>query len=182
MQIGRSHIWRSAVHGVLFAPLFKERTATATDARADENRTADDAAGNDAHSHADPHDMMRSIWQTIADHSRHVHGRRVGFSFSTTAAWTMTALVGLWIAGTMLSGVANRSTIAESMTTASQLVSAHEPTRSALTLNALQAQLDTLEFREHNGAPWHTRFGLNHDAALFAAPGRPTKAEPPASS
>ena len=38
-----------------------------------------------------------------------------------------------------------------------------------MTLDSLQKQLDTLEIRQHEGAPWTTRFGLNRDAALYAA-------------
>lgn len=168
VQIGQSRIWRSAVHGVLFAPLFKERTATAVDAARDEEKTNDDATVDGPQSHVEEHAVPRGVWQTIAEHSRHIHGRRVGFSFSTTAAWIATALVGLWIAGTMLSGFTNRSAIAGAANTASNLSTIQDPTQAALALDALQKQLDTLEVRQRDGAPWYTRFGLNRDAALFA--------------
>jgi type VI secretion system protein ImpL len=154
-QIGLSRTWRSAIHGVLFTPLFKERAAA--------DFTVE---GEDGDSVPIRH---RTVWQTIADHSRHIHGRRVGFSLSSTAAWIATALVGLWIAGTMLAGFTNRSTIAEAADTAAKLSTAQDPTQAALTLDTLQKQLDTLEVRQHDGAPWYTRFGLNRDAALFGA-------------
>ncbi|MFM0666703.1 ImcF-related family protein [Paraburkholderia sediminicola] len=169
VQIGQSRIWRSAVHGVLFAPLFKERTATTPEAATDQDETGDDTTAAAASAHVEEHDIPRAVWQTIAEHSRRIHGRRVGFWFSTTAAWMTTALVGLWITGTMLSGFTNRSTIAEAANAASKLSTAQDPIQSALTLDALQKQLDTLEVRQQDSAPWYSRFGLNRDAALFAA-------------
>lgn len=170
VQIGQARIWRSAVHGVLFAPLFKDRTATASEVLTREEKAGDDANATGAQEdHTGQDDGPLGVWRTIAAHSRRIHGRRVGFSFSTTAAWMTTALLGLWIAGTMLSGFTNRSTIAGAADTASKLSIAQDPTKAALTLDALQKQLDTLEVRQHDGAPWYSRFGLNRDAALFAA-------------
>jgi type VI secretion system protein ImpL len=169
VQIGQSRIWRSAVHGLLFAPLSKERTATASEATPDEGGTAQAETAAVAQGHAEEQDIPRGVWQTIAEHSRRIHGRRVGFSLSTTAAWIATALVGLWIAGTMLSGFTNRSTIQADVDTATKLSTLRDPTQAALTLDTLQKQIDTLEVHQHDGAPWHTRFGLNRDAALFAA-------------
>jgi len=158
MQTGQSRFWRNAVHGVLFAPLFKERelVAPVTEPEAEDDEPISAP-------------QQRTIWQTVADHSRKIHGRRVGFSLSTTAAWVTTALLGLWIAGSMLSGVTSRATIHSAEDTLAKLSTVQDPTRAALTLNDLQKQLDTLEVRHHNGAPWYTRFGLNRDAELFAA-------------
>ncbi|SDG40874.1 ImcF-related family protein [Paraburkholderia phenazinium] len=154
-QIGLSRIWRRAIHGVLFTPLFKERVAESSEAE------KQDGEGNTI--------LQRTVWQTVADHSRSVHGRRVGFSFSNSAAWLLTALVSLWIAGTMFSGVTNRSAIHGAADTLMQLSEAQDHTQSALTLDTLQKQLDTLEIRQHDGAPWFTRFGLNRDTQLLAA-------------
>jgi type VI secretion system protein ImpL len=169
-QIGQSRMWRSGVHGVLFAPLFKKRTATAAaDAEAKEDKTDNDGTVAAAPVHAEKHDSPRSVWQTIANHSRGVHGRRVDFSLSTTGAWSASALAVLWIVGTLISGFSNRSTIAAATDTVSKLATTQDPTQAAVTLDALQKQLDTLEVRQRDGAPWHTRFGLNRDTALFAA-------------
>jgi type VI secretion system protein ImpL len=165
-QIGQSRVWRSAVHGILFAPLAKKRTATIPGA--DEQETGSDATPS-AQSRTNNHDAPHAVWQTIANHSRHIHGRRIGFSPWTTTAWTTTALLGAWIAGTMLSGFANRTAIQAAVTTAEKLAVTQDRTQSAQFLDALQNQLDTLEVHQHDGAPWYTRFGLNHDAALFAA-------------
>lgn len=159
LQTSGSRYLRLAVHGLLFAPVFKKReleprgNAEKLDHREEESRVP--------HQHA--------IWQTVAEHSRRIHGRRVGFSLSTSAAWIATTLVGLWITGTMLSGFTNRSTIQAATSTATKLTTIQNPTQAALTLDTLQNQLDTLEVHQRDGAPWYTRFGLNRDAALSAA-------------
>jgi len=154
-QIGQARMWRSAVHGVLFTPLLKERFASEEDSPT-EKHEADASA-------------QRTVWQTVAEHSRRMHGRRVGFSYSTSVAWLVTALAALWIAGTVLSGFANRAATRNATDTLTKLSSAQDLTQATLTLNSLQKQLDTLEYRLHDGPAWATRFGLNCDAALFAA-------------
>ncbi|GAB6851580.1 ImcF-related family protein [Paraburkholderia kururiensis] len=157
LQTSQSRLWRHAVHGVLFAPLFKEREL-APPASADAND--DEPAGSAQH---------RSIWQTVATHSRTVHGRRVGFSLSTTAAWLTTAMLLLWLTGTMISGLTNRATIQTASGTLTKLSTAQDRTQTLQTLDSLDRQIDTLETRQRDGAPWTTRFGLNHDTALLAA-------------
>lgn len=156
LETARSHVWRHAVHGLLFAPLFKERELAplAPVELADEEPLAE---------------RHRSIWQTVGEHSRKVHGRRVGFSASTAAAWIATALIGCWIAGTMLSGLVNRATIQHAADTVAQLSSVQDRTQALQTLNGLDGQIDTLEVRQRDGAPWSTRFGLNRDGALLHA-------------
>ncbi|KVM16512.1 type VI secretion protein VasK [Burkholderia ubonensis] len=156
LQTAQSRIWRPAVHGLLFAPLFKEREL-ALPRLAD---TDDEPAVGPQH---------RTIWQTVAEHSRRIHGRRVGFSLSTTAAWITTALIGCWIAGTMLSGFANRATIRNAADTVAQLSTVQDRTQALQTLNGLDRQIDTLEVHQRDGAPWNTRFGLNRDSALLDA-------------
>jgi type VI secretion system protein ImpL len=160
MQTSRSRYWRHAVHGLLFAPLFKERELAPP---ASTSKTAEDAEG-------DPVALQhRSIWQTVADHSRKIHGRRVGFSLSATAAWAVTGAIGLWIAGTMVSGLSNRAMIGAAQDTLAKLSITQTPTQAIQTLDSLDKQIDTLETRQRDGAPWTTRFGLNRDSALLAA-------------
>ncbi|TKC78927.1 type VI secretion protein VasK [Trinickia terrae] len=159
-QTSQSRYWRQAVHGLLFAPLFKER------------ELAPPAAANgpnDDNESTQPQPQQRTTWQTIADHSRTVHGRRVGVSLSTAAAWTATAAIGVWTAGMLLSGATNRATIQSAEDTLDKLSTTQDRTQSALALDSLQKQIDTLETHQRAGAPWTTRFGLNRDAALIAA-------------
>ncbi|MGF6373312.1 type VI secretion system protein ImpL [Paraburkholderia sp. RAU6.4a] len=155
VQTGHSRLWRNAVHGLLFAPLFKERELTAPAPDSEDGEPLPP--------------QQRTIWQTVADHSRKIHGRRVGFSLSTMAAWVTTALIGCWIAGTMLSGFTNRSTIQTAAGTITKLSTVQDHAQAALALDSLDKQLDTLEVRQHDGAPWTTRFGLNRDGELLTA-------------
>ncbi|KVU06635.1 type VI secretion protein VasK [Burkholderia ubonensis] len=157
LQTAQSRVWRHAVHGLLFAPLFKEREL-APPLPPDAND--DEAVAGPQH---------RTIWQTVAEHSRKIHGRRVGFSLSTTAAWITTCLVGCWIAGTMLSGFVNRAAIRNATDTVAQLSTVQDRTQALQTLNGLDRQIDTLEVHQRDGAPWNTRFGLNRGSALLDA-------------
>ncbi|WP_322062867.1 ImcF-related family protein [Paraburkholderia sp. J63] len=159
MQTARSRYWQHAVHGLLFAPLFKDRDLDPP-ANVEKNGEEEEAQ---------PEPRHRSIWQTVADHSRTVHGRRVGFSLSTTAAWIATAAVGLWMAGTMVSGFTNRATIGTARETLARLSGNQGSTQAMQTLDEFDRQIDTLETRQRDGAPWTSRFGLNRDRALLDA-------------
>lgn len=155
LQTAQSNVWRHAVHGLLFAPLFKERELAPpmpVDANNDEQPVGP---------------QHRTFWQTVAEHSRKTHGRRVGFSLSTTAAWIATGLISCWIGGTMLSGFVNRTTIQNAANTVAKLAAVQDGTQALETLNGLDKQIDTLEVHQREGAPWQTRFGLNRDGALI---------------
>ncbi|WP_296651253.1 ImcF-related family protein, partial [Paraburkholderia sp.] len=159
LQTARSRYWRHPVHGLLFAPLFKVRDQ-ASSATKEQTNNETEAASLAPHNHA--------IWQAVADHSRQIHGRRFGFSLSASAAWIATGAVGLWIAGMMVSGLTNRATIGTAGATLANLAGARE-TQALQALDSLDKQMDTLEIRGRDGAPWQTRFGLNRDSALRAA-------------
>ncbi len=158
LQTSQSRIRRHAVHGLLFAPLFKERELTPPQAPA--GASDDEPLVGPRH---------RTIWQTVAEHSRKIHGRRVGFSLSTAAAWFTTGLIGCWIAGTMLSGFVNRATIQSTADTIANLSTVQDRTQALQVLNTLDRQIDTLEVHQREGAPWASRFGLNRDGALLDA-------------
>ncbi|CAG9258358.1 Type VI secretion protein VasK [Burkholderia diffusa] len=157
LQTTQSQVWRHAVHGLLFASLFKEREL----APPTPGEASDDDPPNDP--------QHRTIWQTVAEHSRKIHGRRVGFSLSTTAAWVTLALIGCWIAGTMWSGFVNRTTIQHASDAVAQLSTVQDRTQALQALSGLDGQIDTLEIHQRGGAPWTTRFGLNRDEALLDA-------------
>ena len=157
LQTARSRFWRYAVHGLLFAPLFRER------------ELAPAIAVKEREGDVQPAPQQRSIWQTVADHSRKIHGRRVGLSLSTTAAWIATSLVILWIIGTLISGFTNRATIHAARDTLATLNGSQDDTHSLQTLDRLDKQIDTLAIHQRDGAPWRARFGLNRDEAVLAA-------------
>lgn len=155
LHTAQSTTWRHAVHGLLFAPLFRERELAApVDANDDAPTTGP---------------QHRTVWQTVAAHSRQVYGRRVGFSVSATAAWVATALVACWIGGTLLSGSVNRTTIRYAAATVAQLSTVQDQTQALRVLHELDEQIDTLEIHQREGAPWQARFGLNRDKALLDA-------------
>ncbi|WP_414448223.1 ImcF-related family protein [Burkholderia sp. 22PA0099] len=160
LQTAQPRVWRQAVHGLLFAPLFKARElvppASLTSAE----------PGNDEPAMSPQH---RTLWQTVAEHSRKIHGRRVGFSPSNTVAWISTGLIGCWIAGTVASGFANCATLRDTGDTLAALTSEPNPTRAMTLLDRLDQQIDTLEVHRRDGAPWLTRFGLNRDGVLLDA-------------
>jgi type VI secretion system protein ImpL len=156
LQIAQSRFWRHPVHGLLFAPLFRERELVA--------RQPGDAADGEA-----PAQAQRTIWNTVAEHSRRVHGRRVGFSLSSAAAWVAIAAMALSMTGTMVSGFTNRATIRAAQDTLTKLAARQDRTQAVVSLDSLDRQIDTLEIRQRDGAPWITRFGLNRDSALLGA-------------
>ncbi|WP_076605996.1 ImcF-related family protein [Burkholderia metallica] len=160
-RTAESAISRHTLHGLMFAPLFKDRALMSPEF----DLVDGDSKGSDpSHSH-----QHRTLWQTIADHSRNVHGRRVGFSPSTAAAWMAIAVIGLWLAGTMLSGFVNRATIGSAADTLSKLKGTQNLTQSLQTLTDLDRQIDTLEAHQRTRAPLSARFGLNRDHALLDA-------------
>jgi len=150
-KLNRARSWKTSVVGVFFTPLFKQQPV---------------GAANAPHT---PSSLTQPTWQAIAAHSRTVHGRPVGFSFSRITAWSAIAIAAVWITGTLVSVAANRNAIQTASTTIAKLAAPRDATQAALNLDTLQKQIGTLEARQRDGAPWYTRFGLNHDAALLSA-------------
>ena len=105
-HLNKERAKHTAVFGLLFAPLFRSSHG--------------DTVAADAHTH----ERARLTWQAVAEHSRRIHGRRIGFSFSTAAACLVTGLVVVWIVGTVLSGFTNRATILSASDTATKLTHA----------------------------------------------------------
>lgn len=165
LQTTQSRIWRHAVHGLLFAPLASERTPPPPAHGAANANDNDNNNDNDPTAAPSP----LAIWQTVAGHSRKIHGRRVGFSWSTSAAWVTTGLIVCWIAGTVTSGFVNRGTLRSATSTIATLNAAQDRSDALQALDDLDRQIDTLETHQRDGAPWLTRFGLNRDDALLTA-------------
>ncbi|VVE88363.1 type VI secretion protein VasK [Pandoraea bronchicola] len=147
-QTAASQFWRHAVHGMLFAPI--------------------DAAAMVPHV-APVRTQHAKLWQLVASHCRKVHGRRVGFSMSSATAWLVTGALFVWILGMNLSGLHNRATIRSAEAALEQSRQASDRTEQMLALNNLGREIDTLEVREQQGAPWSTRFGVNRDGAILNA-------------
>ncbi|KAK42438.1 type VI secretion protein VasK, partial [Caballeronia jiangsuensis] len=155
--VGRSNFVRSAVHGLFFLPLPQAVTVEGFPREAARDRRGV------------PETSRRAVWTSIAAHSRKVHGRPIGFSWSSATAWTTTAAIAVWLLGSMMSGTANRSAMLDAASSLSKTSSTNEPAQALFALDVLNKQLDTLEVHRKEGAPLHTRFGLNHDAELYHA-------------
>ncbi|RQR67608.1 type VI secretion protein VasK [Burkholderia sp. Bp9126] len=156
-QTARFRFWRHAVHGLLFAPLLKEREL----ARPISLDPDDDGSSIDP--------QHRAIWRTVAGHSRKIPGSRVGVSLSMAAAWLVTTAAGVWIVGTMVSGFDNRTTIRKTAELLATLSDGRDRTQAMLTLDSVGKRIDTLETRLRDGSPLWTRFGLNRDSLLLNA-------------
>ncbi|MDR3428732.1 ImcF-related family protein [Silvimonas sp.] len=88
--------------------------------------------------------------------------------------WSVLAVcVGLWCAGTVVSYLQNRALAEEIRADIATLQSAPKLKQAFPALLAVQNDMALLEAREKNGAPWTTRFGLNHNAELLAATWQP---------
>ena len=149
-QIGRGYRRQALIAGVLFAPAFQPKP--------------DHVEGFD---YAFP--SNQATWNAIAAHSRRVHGRRVGFSWSNLFAWTLSACVAVWLLGTLMAFTLNRSAITRVQTALQTVQAATNRTQTLQALDTVQKELDTLQTHQQHGAPWRMHFGLNRDKALQKA-------------
>ena len=148
-RLQSSRLGKIAIHGIFFAPVFKV---------ANTNKTV--AASSVLV-------WQYANWQAIADHSRQLRGRRVGWSTSTLAACACMGLLALWMIGSLISSASNHQVIDDAKAVITRLQGAQTPVAAARDLDQLQQQLGMLEQRQQHGAPLRTRFGLNHEAALL---------------
>ncbi len=158
LQTAQSRLWRHPVHGLLFAPLFKERELIAFQ----RGETQDGVV---------PRQLERRlIWQTVAEHSGAPYGRRVGFYWpNALAALVMVGAIG-WCAALTVSFIGNRSVMADVRAAVDTALATKLGTPAAIRAQlALQQKIDTLEYRQQHGAPWYMRAGLNHNDRILAA-------------
>ena len=94
-------------------------------------------------------------------------GARLGWGVPRIAYALFMGLALVGIAGTAASFVSNRAQIVQvqSLLTALQASSTQE--EQLLALNELARELGRLDHRVVHGAPWHQRFGLNHNGTLL---------------
>ena len=117
------------------------------------------------------HALTLSVtWQGVVDDCTRVRGRRVGMPWEQALAWALTAIIGVWAAGMLLSFALNRSQIVSVAEQAHALVEHPSVSDSQLTaLHALRNDAGRLQHRIQNGAPWYQRFGLDHNPQLLDA-------------
>ena len=109
-------------------------------------------------------------WQGIVDDCTRVRGRRVGMAWEQSLARTLTALIGVWGAGMLLSFAVNRLQIVSVAGQAHALVEHLSVSDDQLTaLHSLRNDAGRLQYRIQEGAPWYQRFGLDHNRQLLEA-------------
>lgn len=108
------------------------------------------------------------VWQALENDSLQVRARKVGFHWQKVLRLVLLGLVLFWGAGTLLSLSVNRTQIWLSQDTARVAADTKQPLAERLRNQlALQQTIARLQNREVHGAPWYTRFGLNHDRDML---------------
>ncbi|WP_374684519.1 ImcF-related family protein [Scandinavium hiltneri] len=96
--------------------------------------------------------------------------KKIGFSWRRATAIVLAAVMMLWGAGLIASFIANRSLVSEAVSLSEQASNTHKSTQSRLqALLDLQQLTEKLQFRQLNGTPWYSRFGLNQNDPLLRA-------------
>lgn len=154
---------KSTVHGVFFIPSLPLE-------RVGEDQSGE-AFASPSYSSFCSHSLPWSndTWRAIAEHSNNIRGHRLGYSTTNIAVVCIAGLIGLWITGSVVSGISNRKTIMNADIVVNRLHTTQTPVAAILYLDVLQKQIAALEMRQSEGAPWYSRFGLNRDKQLLSA-------------
>lgn len=118
---------------------------------------------------AAPHAWLPSpVWTGVTgDNAR---GRTVGFPWLRAALITGICMLAIWGAGMTTSFFANRALVQEtSIQTARALDTRLPLSEQLVALHTLQGELERLQYRIREGAPWYQRFGLERNQQLLAA-------------
>lgn len=118
---------------------------------------------------AAPHAWLSSpVWAGVTgDNAR---GRAVGFPWLRIALMTTVCVLAIWGAGMTTSFFANRALVQEtSIQTARALDTRLPLSEQLVALHTLQGELERLQYRIREGAPWYQRFGLERNQQLLAA-------------
>ncbi|MBJ8678920.1 type VI secretion protein VasK [Citrobacter freundii] len=118
--------------------------------------------------------MRDERWRALLDSlpalPAELKAQRTGRSGMRVLAVGTVGLMLLWGAGMVVSFLANRNLIGESLDQASLAGGADKPLAERLTaLSALQQTPGMLRWRQQNGTPWYYRFGLSQNDALLDA-------------
>lgn len=118
---------------------------------------------------AAPHAWLPSpVWAGITgDNAR---GRAVGFPWLRTALMSAVCVLVIWGAGMTTSFFANRALVQETGIQTARALDTRLPLAEQLVaLHTLQGELERLQYRIREGAPWYQRFGLERNQQLLAA-------------
>ncbi|EEJ1822184.1 type VI secretion protein VasK [Salmonella enterica] len=116
-----------------------------------------------------PHAWLPSpVWSGITgDNAR---GRTVGFPWLRTALMVCICVLAVWGVGMGTSFFTNRALIEETRVQTTRALDTRLPLSEQLVaLQSLQGELERLQYRIREGAPWYQRFGLERNEQLLAA-------------
>nr|WP_313124689.1 ImcF-related family protein [Pseudescherichia sp.] len=145
------HLKRIPLRGLMFSP----------------PQAAEQVADEALHPHSW---SFPAVWQGVTTDCERSRGVPVGMPWQRTLGVTLLALVVLWGAGSLLSFIINRQHIASATEQAQQLVNHSAISdKQLMALQVLRNNIGRLQNQQAHGAPWYQRFGLDHNAQLFAA-------------
>lgn len=106
------------------------------------------------------------VWSGITGDN--AKGRTVGFPWLRTTLVTCACVLAVWGAGMTTSFFANRALIQETGIQTAKAMNTRLPLSEQLVaLHSLQNELERLQYRIREGAPWYQRFGLERNAQLL---------------
>ncbi len=108
------------------------------------------------------------VWMGVTgDNAR---GRTVGFPWLRTALITGICVLAIWGAGMATSFIANRALVQDTAVQTARALNTRLPLSEQLVaLHTLQGELERLQYRISEGAPWYQRFGLERNEQLLSA-------------
>lgn len=109
------------------------------------------------------------LWPYLANAANHTPGRRTFSNPVTIASTIALALVGLWSAGMLVSGMNNAHEVMLTKESLQALNRASDTPGRLRALLDLQHRIGLHETRVQEHTPLFTRFGLNHDRAILDA-------------
>ncbi len=96
--------------------------------------------------------------------------KKLGFAWRKTLAMALAGIMVLWGAGMVMSFLVNRDTLNTSESQVKLAANVQQPLPARLQAQLdLQHTLDRLQYRQQQGAPWYSRFGLSQNDALLTA-------------
>lgn len=111
-----------------------------------------------------------TTWKAVIDDCAAVSSRKITVDWLKTLHFLLLAGVIFWGMGTLLSLAVNRTQIYQEQQTARTAADTTRPLAERLRNQLmLQQAIARLQHRQHTGAPWYTRFGLNKDGDTLAA-------------
>lgn len=96
--------------------------------------------------------------------------KKLGFAWRRLLATIVAGGMVLWGAGMLMAFLVNRDAIHTAESQVIQAASTQQPLPARLAAQLdLQHTLDRLQYRQHDGAPWYSRFGLSQNDELLTA-------------